>query len=94
MSGEDRDVDLNVPRMTLDKPAASTQVVQTRPDATSFDESGVSYDRATLYIAGVPKNAKEGQIRELFVGYGQIKNVTLFPNPREYFFARFAASNS
>jgi RNA recognition motif-containing protein len=94
MSGEDRDVDLSVPGMTFDKPAASTQVVQTQPDATSFDESGVSYDRATLYIAGVPKDAKEDQIRELFVGYGQIKNVTLFPNPREYSLAKFEASNS
>jgi RNA recognition motif. (a.k.a. RRM, RBD, or RNP domain) len=83
MSGEDREVDLNVPKMIFEKPEASTQVVQTQPDATSFDESGFSYDRATLYIAGVPKGAKEDQIRELFVGYGQIKNVTLFPNLRE-----------
>jgi RNA recognition motif-containing protein len=94
MSGEDRDIDLNVPGITSDKPAASPQVVQTQSDANSFDESGFSYDRATLYIAGVPKSANESQIRELFAGYGQIKNVSLFPNPREYFLARFAASNS
>jgi hypothetical protein len=93
MSGEDRDIDLSVPRMTFDKPIASTQV-QTQPDATRFDESGVSYDRATLYIAGVPKDAKEDQIKELFVGYGQIKNLTLFPNLREYSLTKFAASNS
>jgi RNA recognition motif. (a.k.a. RRM, RBD, or RNP domain) len=84
MSGEDREVDSNIPETTFDKSAAPVQAVQTQPDITEFDEARFSYDRATLYIAGVTKNTKESQLRELFVGYGQIKNITLFPNHREF----------
>jgi RNA recognition motif-containing protein len=83
MSGEDHEVDLHLPKMTFNEPVASVQVVQAQP-GTTFDEDGSNYDRATLYISGIPKGTDEIQLRELFVGYGQIKNFSLFPNTREY----------
>jgi len=80
MNGEDPKVDTNSPKVKSDEPlpAQATPVVATK-------DPGFSYDKTTLYISGIPKNANEDKIKELFESYGRIKHVHISLNNSEHF---------